>query len=549
MHPELTRTGGRARNRPLRVDGAGPSLAIPELRTWASPLLALMALTFVLLGAGNLDLGPVDARVGLAAGGPFGPLGQVFGYWAPDLWPGRVALSVLASLFEEGQRVTPGSVLWPAALAAATIGWILARRVMQSVGARTGLWFGLCWFGCLGVIDHSGGTGLDWISGLAIVAALDRLLTRGADWTAGLCAGFAFVAGGWPPLLVILLAVIVIGRREAGFSARLLLPPLASFVAWSIWALSAASTEAWAAALAWPFTQRPDWWLAMGVTCPGLPFAPFAMLALDRPLREGWSETGRRLLTGWIQVALACLIMGTIVPGLAQAARVPALAGILMIASSGLDAAWSGALSTSARRLFFALTFGLLAVWLITLLYGGYVWTLVLPYYRPLGIAVLLLGIIVLGLGWSAAEKHNTRRAMVALSILTISIKLVHWGYYVPEWNYRHGQGPWGRAIGQWLMPNWTLHTFHEWPADLAFAIGRPVRKLRSEDHLAYPAGPEARHVLLGESEFDHWPEHAPRIQKVATFHDQVGSRRILARTDGILITPAGRILPQENAP
>ena len=83
----------------MRVDGGRVSLVMPGLQTWAVPLLAVMAIGFVLLGAGNLDLGPVDARQGLAASEPLGPLGQVCGSWAPDLWPGRVAASRMATLF------------------------------------------------------------------------------------------------------------------------------------------------------------------------------------------------------------------------------------------------------------------------------------------------------------------------------------------------------------------------------------------------------------------------------------------------------------------
>src|SRR3954453_21476291 len=198
--------------------------------------------------------------------------------------------------------------------------------------------------------------------------------------------------------------------------------------------MSAASTEAWAAALAWPFTQRPDWWLAPGIVGLGLPFAPFALLAASGPVREGWGQTGQRLLSGWVQVAIACLVVGTIVPGLSQAARVPALAGILMIAATGLEAAWTGRLSARARHLFLVLNFSILTVWLATLLYGGYVWTLVLPYYRPLGIVTLLLGMIVLALGWSAVETSKTRRAIVRLAILSASLKLVHWGSLGPAW-------------------------------------------------------------------------------------------------------------------
>jgi hypothetical protein len=540
MHPELTQAGPAGKRRLMRVDGARVRLAGPGLQAWAVPLLAVMAIAFVLVGAGNLVLGPADARLGLAAGEPLGPLGQVYGSWSPELWPGRVAASRIATLFEEGGRTTPASVLWPAALAAVAIGWTLARRMMAVMGLRAGLWVGLCWFGCLGVIDHSGGTGLEFLSGLATVAAIDRLLAHGSDWRAGVWAALAFLSGGWPPVVLILLAVIVIGRREASFSARLVVPPLAAVFAWSFWAISSASTEAWAAAMALPFTQRPDWWLAPRVLGLGLPFAPFAILSLSRSLRQNWSGAGRPIIVGWLQAALACLIAGTIVPGLSQAARVPALAGILFAAAAGLDAAWVRSLLGPARRTFLALVFGLLSVWLIILLYGSYLWLLVFPYYRPVGIAAVLVSVPALVLGWLSVETANTRRGLVALVALTISLKLVHWGYYVPEWNYRHGQVPWGRAVGQWLLPNWTVYTFHDWSPDLAFAIGRPVRQLRSPQHLAYPATGESKHVLLLESEFDHWPADAPHLLKVAAFHDQFGGRRVLARTEGVLLTPSG---------
>jgi hypothetical protein len=348
-------------------------------------------------------------------------------------------------------------------------------------------------------------------------------------------------------VLLIFLAVIVVGRGSSSFSPHLVIPPLAAFGGWCAWAITSESTEAFAATLTWPLTQRPDWWLIPGVLGVGIPFSPFAFLALSRRLREGFNSITRNWVLGWFQVAVACLVAGTVIPGLAQTARIPALAGVLMIASLALDAAWSQALSQPARRSFLVLTFGLLAVWLMILLYGGYVWTLVLPYYRPLGITVLLLGIPVLILGWWASESGNTRRAVIALAVLSLSIKLVHFGYYVPEWNYRRGQGPWGRAIGQWLLPNWTVYTFHEWPTDLALAIGRPVRMLRSAEHLVYPASPVAKHVLLLESEFLHWPEHAPKVYKIAEFQDVFGGKRILARTQGKLISPSGLALPNDD--
>ena len=256
------------------------------------------------------------------------------------------------------------------------------------------------------------------------------------------------------------------------------------------------------------------------------------------------------IVIGWVQAAIACAIAGTLIPGLSQHARVPMLAGLLVTAAAVGDAAWRRSLGAAARRFLLAITFGLLLVWLITLIYGSYLWLLVFPYYRAIGIIALLLGVFMLALGWHAMEKSDTRRAVVALVLLTASIKLVHWGYYVPEWNYRYGQGPWGRAIGQWLLPSWTLHTFVDWPEDLAFAIGRPIRRLATPRHLAYEgAQGQSEHVLLLESEFDNWPEDAPRLLKVATFLDQSGERRILARTPGVLAVPSGILSTLEPGP
>ena len=103
------------------------------------------------------------------------------------------------------------------------------------------------------------------IGGLATVAALDRLLGRGSDLVAGAWAGLAFLAAGWPPVVLIVLATVVIGRPEAFPSLRLLLLPMTVAAAWSAWALSVAPAEAWGAALSLPLTQKSAWWLALGV--------------------------------------------------------------------------------------------------------------------------------------------------------------------------------------------------------------------------------------------------------------------------------------------
>ena len=189
------------------------------------------------------------------------------------------------------------------------------------------------------------------------------------------------------------------------------------------------------------------------------------------------------------------------------------------------------------------------AAWMTVALYGGFIMTVALPYYRPLGIVVLILSLGVFALVWRAVETHNARRSVAAMLLMTVCLKLVHWGYYTPEWNYRHGQGPWGRAIGQWLLPNWTLYTIHDWPEDLAWAIGRPVRQLHSPQHLEYPVSDESRYALLLESELENWPANAPKLMKVATFEDEDGRKRILARTAGVLYTHSGRVFGRVPSP
>src|SRR4051794_36710811 len=72
-----------------------------DLRIGSLAALAALAFGFVLFGGASLDLGPVEARLGLAAGGDLGPYGQVYGSWAPGLWPGQVLPSWLWACGEE----------------------------------------------------------------------------------------------------------------------------------------------------------------------------------------------------------------------------------------------------------------------------------------------------------------------------------------------------------------------------------------------------------------------------------------------------------------
>ncbi len=173
------------KSRTFRVDRETGTLSWSPPRHWDQIALLALAILFVLVGAIDLDLGPAEARLGLAAGERPGPLGQVVGYWAADLWPAEVLPSYLLAQLEPGGRPSSAAVRWPAAFAGILAGWILSRRTARYMGTGAGMLAGLCWFGSIALIDRSGALGIDLIVGLATLAALDRLITRGAGWTAG----------------------------------------------------------------------------------------------------------------------------------------------------------------------------------------------------------------------------------------------------------------------------------------------------------------------------------------------------------------------------
>jgi hypothetical protein len=505
---------------------------VQTTRAWAWGILLATGALFVLIGGGRLDLGPIESRLGMAAGERVGPMGQVFGSWDPAIWPAELLPSQAWALGEE-RMPTSASVRWPAAIAGLITGVVLAARAMSTLGTRAALILGVCWFGSLGLIDRSEWTGLDLVAGMATVAALDRILARGSGWLAGAWGALAFLAAGWPPLAILVLTVVVLGRRGAGLTAGLLVPPVVAAVGWSWWMLAQAPAEAWAAALALPLTQKPAWLLAAGVLALGLPWSPLALLAASRSVREGWSADGTRLVVGWLQTAAVCVVAGTFIPGLASAARVPALAGLAVASAACGARLWSGAVSRATRRGFLALAVGLAATWAVLVVVGGIYLASAVSYYRALAIVMIALMLPIAGLVVRAIETADPRRALAALVLVALTLKLGHWGIYAPEWNYRLSQGPWGRAIGQWVPPRWPVYTTHTWRADLAFAIGRPIRQLAHPTLLRFSSDSRPKHLLLLESEFTHWPAEAPALVKVASFQDEHGDTRILARTEG----------------
>jgi hypothetical protein len=290
-----------------------------------------------------------------------------------------------------------------------------------------------------------------------------------------------------------------------------------------------------------PFTQKPAWFLGISVLAVGLPFSPFAILATARSTQNGWAPAARVWMSGWFQATLACLIAGTLVPGLATPARVVMLAGVTLGAAAGLDAARKQSLSRAAGHTFFVLFSLAVGTWLCVMLYGTYVWNLCFAYYRALGITMSLLALAVAALCWMSLARREATLALSTLVLMAIGLKLVYWCYYVPEWNYRYSQGPWARAIAQWVPRKWTLYTFHEWPADLAFFTKRTVRQLQSPYFLEFESGAWSKFVLLLPSEFENWPETAMPLTFVARFQDQSAGERILARTPGQIPLPPGR--------
>jgi len=172
--------------------------------------------------------------------------------------------------------------------------------------------------------------------------------------------------------------------------------------------------------------------------------------------------------------------------------------------------------------------------WAVLAVLGGGYLAAAVSYYRTLCIGLIAASVPLTVLAVRSAAKRDPRGSLLAVFALAVCLKVAHWGYYVPEWNYRYSQGPWGRAIGQWVPPRWPIYTTHAWPADLAFATEHPVRQLVSERHLEYQPG-TVRFVLLLQSEFENWPEQAPKLQKVADFQDEYGATRVLARTPGDL--------------
>src|SRR5262249_784429 len=152
------------------------------------------------------------------------------------------------------------------------------------------------------------------------------------------------------------------------------------------------------AALALPLTRSPAWFLAPGVLAFGLPWTPLVALAASPSVRAGWSPQGRALVLGWLQVAGACLVAGTLIPGFALAAPVPALGGLAVTAAAVADRIWAATVSRTAKWFFLAIAGTITALWIGLVVVGGIFLASAVPYYRGVAIvliaAALLIGLV-----------------------------------------------------------------------------------------------------------------------------------------------------------
>ena len=134
--PTLASMARLLKPKTLRIDRETGAFSWSPPASWDRLVLAAIAIFFVLVGAIDLDLGPSEARLGLSAGERPGPVGQVVGYWAPDLWPGQVLPSFLLAQLDPGGRPSSAAVRWPAAFAGILAGWILTRMARVAGASR-----------------------------------------------------------------------------------------------------------------------------------------------------------------------------------------------------------------------------------------------------------------------------------------------------------------------------------------------------------------------------------------------------------------------------
>ena len=524
----------RSASAQFRVDARSETLA-PSARPWRAHPSVHWALAGVLLLAGSLqrDLSAEEARLGLSAMERLAPFGQSYGGWDPSILPGRVSPSwLLYRVLGEAWNGWPGLVLVPGAVAVTALCLWLASRCRRYFGPGGDALAVLCFAGSALWLELPGGMMAHALTGLCTVACLGRVLGKGSDWSSGALAALAVLCGGWPALVIIAVPILVLGRRGSYLSVPLLLPPTAALVGWSAWALRAAPAVVWGQALVAPLRQMPGWMELPWILPMLLPALGLAVASLSGALRSCWPPEGRAWALSWAQVGLVTGLLGTFIPGFAPVAWFP-----LGVAAAVLAAGVLRAFLTSSRvgpkMAGLILGVGVVVNLAWTVLAGPRLVYVIasMGHYREIAIAAGLLTALALAVAVVAAWERRRRWCVASLVVLALAVKLSHAGIYLPERDYRLGQGPWGRAIGQWVPPRWPVYTLHTWPSDLAFHIGRPVRQLVSAQWLAMVATTQPQYILLQQAEFDHWPNDAPAIARIRTFEDDRGGMRVLART------------------
>ena len=514
----------------LRVDSPGTPDRMRYLER--SAVLFLICVAAVLIGSVNRDLNSDEARLGLSAMERLGPFGQQFGGWEPATLPGRVIPSlVLFRALGEAWAGWSGLVLWPGLLAIAALITRVARDCRKYFGAGSGLLAILGLGGSALWMELPGGMLAQAFTGLFCVASLSSILRTGSGWKSGILAALAVFCGGWPALALIVLPVLILGRRGAYLSIPLLLPPVAAFAAWSAWALKTAPAVVWGQALAQPLRQSSGWgelpWIALML----LPTLLLAFAALSGAIRSNWSPVARSWALAWAQVGVISGLLGALVPGFAPIAWFPLSVAAAVLASGVLRAFLTfGRVGPRMTRVIFGVAIVANLLWVALALPRLVYVTAAMGYYRELAITSGVLSAFALAFALVGAWEQRRRWCLAGLVALALAIKVAHAGIYVPERDYRVGQGPWAHAIGQWVPPRWPIYTFHTWPADFAFDLCRPVRQLVSAQWLNQVSTRAPHHVLLLKSEFEHWPEDALKLEKIREFEDERGEVRVLAR-------------------
>lgn len=514
----------------LRVDGRPSTSGTPR----SAAIVAFYAATAAFFAWGSLtrELTAPEARLALAAWETIAPHGQVMGYWAADVRIGPLLCAqAVAWLIGPDARGWPIVVHIPTLLAGLGTALIVARGVGSRCGERAALLSWLAVLNCLGMIDHSTALGFDALTVCALTAALDELLRRGSTWRAGTWLAIAFFMGGWPPVLLILVTSIALGRRSAYLSFGLLMPWTVAAAAWSFWALSAAPAAVWGESVLGPLRTPADWWAAPRVAVLALPWSPLVLLWLSKSVRNRLSDQQRRFVLGWSQAGAAASLVGSFVPGAGVAAVSMGVVVLALLGAIAASLALGSEINPRAVRASLILMVCLCLVWAAVAVPALSYLAVTVAYYRELAVVLSILALA--SLAFAVVGAWEVRRAWVigAFLVVVVSLKAAHAGIYAVEWSYRLGQGPWGRAIGQWVPPRSRVYTFHAWPEHLAYATGRTVRQLVSPRWLEFVNEPSPHYVMLLASEFEHWPNDAPAIEKLRVFLDERGGERVLART------------------